>query len=189
MVSGDSAIFDGVLLVRHAHSVVDLSREASEWRLSSAGIAAAAELAAVVAAHRPDVVVSSPERKAVQTARPIAERLGVKLLFDDRLREHRPTGFLPPADFQLAVQTLFQRPDEEVFGESANTAAARVRAAIERHGNAAAFVSHGRALSAFLALCTGCSGWEIWRDLRMPDLLRMHSINGALDFVRLDKGP
>jgi len=66
--------------VRHAAVDLDLARPASTWELTAEGRADAEAVAARLAPVAR--VLSSPERKAVATAEPIAARSGVELELD-----------------------------------------------------------------------------------------------------------
>jgi broad specificity phosphatase PhoE len=88
------------------------------------------------------------------------------------VREHEAPGHLPRDEFRRAVHDLFARPEDPVFGEPAIAAARRFARAVERNdASPVMVVSHGRVISAYLARVTGISGWRIWHDLAMPDLL------------------
>ncbi len=74
-----------LILVRHA-SAEPASGGPDELRpLSAEGRAAAQRLGERLAALAPDAVVSSPLRRARETAEPIAARAGVELRLDERL--------------------------------------------------------------------------------------------------------
>jgi probable phosphoglycerate mutase len=79
-------------LVRHAATDWTGARwsgRRSDPSLSAAGRRAADDLAAALAGRLPPraVILASPSRRAVETARPIADRLGVPMELDDDLRE------------------------------------------------------------------------------------------------------
>src|SRR5690349_24733280 len=80
-----------LLLARHAETVWhEENRYAggrSEPELTERGLRQAAQLAEAAVALGVDVVVSSPQRRAVTTATPAAEALGVPLLLRPDLRE------------------------------------------------------------------------------------------------------
>jgi broad specificity phosphatase PhoE len=180
-----------LLLVRHAEPEVDPTRPSSTWPLSSGGMQAAAALAGEIIRHSsPSVLLVSPELKAAQTAAPLARALGLPVTIEADVREHEAPGYLPRDEFRNAVHDLFARPAEAVFGESANAAAQRLARAVTRAGaESVMVVSHGRVMSAYLAHLTGVSGWQIWRDLTMPDLLRLDlDASGAGAFTRLYSG-
>jgi 2,3-bisphosphoglycerate-dependent phosphoglycerate mutase len=76
-----------MMLIRHGRPE---EGEAADPGLSASGHEAAALLAEHLtggAVRRPDAVWSSPMRRALETASPIAELLGLPVQTDDRLRE------------------------------------------------------------------------------------------------------
>jgi glucosyl-3-phosphoglycerate phosphatase len=79
-----------VFLVRHGRTSWNAERRfqgQADPPLDDVGRAQAYEVAALVAALAPDVLVSSDAMRAVQTAEPIAEFTGLDVVVDARLRE------------------------------------------------------------------------------------------------------
>jgi phosphohistidine phosphatase len=78
-----------LLLLRHAHAGDPLEWTKSDdiRPLSKKGRDQAARMAAYLARLdiRADVIVSSPRARAVQTAQPVADALGLEVRIDDRL--------------------------------------------------------------------------------------------------------
>jgi broad specificity phosphatase PhoE len=163
-----------VLLVRHSVPEVDPSIPAADWRLSPEGRRRCTALAERVAAHEPDVVVSSPEPKARETAELLAARLGLVLREASELREQerRTVGWLERAELEASIRRLFAEPDRVVFGEeSAADALSRFSRAVDGLGDGAVVVSHGTVISLYAAGRTGRDAFEIWSGLELPDLL------------------
>ena len=114
-------------LVRHAHSVanradaraqeagaeeLDLEHRDADVELSDVGLAQAEAVGTWLAAQEgsvhPTVVVSSPYRRALQTAERVVARLGLEVRHDERLRE-RGLGVLDGLT-ELGIRTRF--PEE-----------------------------------------------------------------------------
>ncbi|MDT4973237.1 MAG: glucosyl-3-phosphoglycerate phosphatase, partial [Pseudonocardiales bacterium] len=79
-----------VFLLRHGRTSWNAERRfqgQADPPLDDVGRAQAYEVAALVAALSPGVLVSSDAMRAVQTADPIAEITGLEVLVDARLRE------------------------------------------------------------------------------------------------------
>jgi broad specificity phosphatase PhoE len=79
-----------VILLRHARTAWNAERRfqgQADPPLDDVGRAQAYEVAALIAALAPDVLVSSDAARALQTAAPIAEVTGLDVLADARLRE------------------------------------------------------------------------------------------------------
>jgi broad specificity phosphatase PhoE len=133
-------------------------------------------LAARLAAHAPDVIVTSRESKANETGALVAERLHVTLEVADGLHEHmrERASWLPEQEFEQAVAAFFARPNELVFGEeTAAQASARFDAAVQnvlaRHpSEAVAIVAHGTVITLFLAQHAGVAPLPFWKRLGMP---------------------
>src|SRR5512146_382347 len=122
-----------LILVKHARPLVIPGMPAPRWTLSDAGRAACEPMARALAPWRLDVLLASEEPKAAETARLAGERLGVPWRTAPDLHEHDRAGspfFASEAAFAAAVETLFMRPGELVYGrETADDALARFSAA------------------------------------------------------------
>lgn len=172
-----------VMLVRHAEPQIEIDVPAAEWCLTSRGVASTQRLAVELAKAHPTLVVASPERKALETARIVAGALGLPLEQDERVSEQGAEAgqFLTDyAEFRALVRHHFDHPDEVVMRrESSHAAGERfgeaVRSRIDPDAGTETglpvIVSHGRIMASWLASVTGVSAWEIWTELRMPDLL------------------
>ena len=162
-----------LLLVRHSVPTVDRGRAAEEWRLSEEGRRRCGPLGERLAAYEPQLLLSSPEPKARETAELVAPPLGLEVQVDERLREtaRRTVGWLEREKLQHGIAQLFARPDEVVYGEeSANDALARFAAAVDGLEDAVV-VSHGTVISLYAAARTGRDAYELWRGLELPDVL------------------
>lgn len=167
------------LLVRHAQPEIDPEQPAAAWPLSETGRFAARELAFAIGRLAPGMVVTSAERKAVETGAEIAAVLDLGLTIDDSLGEQGLTSLplLSDAEFRAAVEAHFREPERVVLGnESSAEAGQRLGRALDRLEQSASsvqgipiVVTHGRALASFLARLTGDDAVATWRSLRMPE--------------------
>jgi broad specificity phosphatase PhoE len=156
----------------HAEVVVDPARPIESWGLSTDGRARAAGAAAV--AWHPGVrrIVSSTERKAIDTAAIVAEAVGLVPSTDAALGEidRSATGYLPVDEFDVVVDAFFAAPEGSVRGwERAVDAQARiVRAvrALTTDGDVT-IVSHGAVGALLLA---DLRGVPISRALDQPGM-------------------
>jgi 2,3-bisphosphoglycerate-dependent phosphoglycerate mutase len=171
-----------VILVRHAEPQVEIEIPAAAWSLTTRGEQATRRLVPRLASLRPGVVVTSPERKALQTAGLLAEGLELSLQQDERFSEQGAEvgEFFPDySDFRARVEEHFARPDEVVFrGESSHAAADRFASGVASLRESATtgvpiIVSHGRIMASWLASVTGEPALGIWTSLRMPDLIEV----------------
>lgn len=96
-------------------------------------------------------IVSSGERKAIETAQILGAHIGVTPEIRERMHENdrSATGFLPPAEFERVADEFFAYPETSIRGwERANDAQTRIRGEVDRvlagHGEGdVAFVGHG----------------------------------------------
>lgn len=135
----------------HPQVRIDPDVPVPDWGLSDVGLARtqAFALAPVLRATRR--IVSSAERKAMETARCIADGLGLTVEIREAMHENdrSATGFLPPPEFEKMADAFFAAPDESVRGwERARDAQARILAEVEAvlagpSGGDVLFVGHG----------------------------------------------
>ena len=108
-------------------------KPASAWRLGEVGRRRAEELAARLCEFRPEVIWSSREPKAVETADIVARALEVPVKIMDRLEEHHRGNvlFLPKEEFHSAVERFFFNPGQLELGtETADQARERTAGSI-----------------------------------------------------------
>lgn len=106
----------------HPEVVVDPAVRIQEWGLSPSGRARAACVAALF--PQPLRIVSSNERKALDTAEIVAGRWGTEFEVDEDLGEmdRSATGHLDPSDFEPTVDTFFaERSSPSAAGNARST--------------------------------------------------------------------
>lgn len=155
-----------VWFVTHAEPVVDPAAPIESWGLSPVGRARAGAWRAPAACP----VVSSTERKAIETAELVADGRSVEQ--DPALGEidRSATGYLPLDEFDAVVEAFFARPSESVRGwERAVDAQERIVAAVRSHACAGdvVLVSHGAVGALLLA---SLSGRPIARTFEQPGM-------------------
>jgi len=149
-----------LLLIRHALPLRSQPGEGADPELSDVGLEQAQRLPEALARHRIARVLSSPQRRARQTAKPVAEALGLAVDIDDRLAEYDRdlAHYIPieqireefPHEWdRLARGHLPSGVDEDCF-------VARVFAAINDvvsdggHEHTVAMFSHGGVINVIL---------------------------------------
>jgi len=141
-------------LIRHARSQM-MGATIERWPLSEEGRREAGVLARQNFWREIELIFSSPEPKALQTAWPSARRWGIPLEIVDCLHElHRPQ--LVP-DYEMTIARLFAEPETSIAGmDPAAHAAKRITRCLKELVAAhleqtLAVVSHGLILTLFLA--------------------------------------
>lgn len=174
-----------LILVKHSLPEIKETLPAREWRLSQEGRSRAQRLALKLGPYQPDVIVSSVEPKAVETAEIIARQLKLGFQLVEGLHEHNrdQTPYLSSDQFEMAVHQLFLHPDSLVFGsETANEAHLRFSRAVQTISNShqhktAVVVSHGTVIALFVSRLMATPGFLLWKELGLPAfvVLNMHS--------------
>ena len=112
---------------------VDPSTPIEHWPISATGIERIRVMLQQPWVNTVDRIVSSSERKAVQTAEILASalRLPVEIRPTTGENDRSSTGFLPPEEFELAADAFFAKPHESIRGwERAVDAQRRIATAL-----------------------------------------------------------
>lgn len=159
--------------ITHPQVQIDANVPVPDWGLSEIGRARA-----LVMLDQPWVgsirrVVSSAERKAIETAEILGKHLGLAVEVRERMHENdrSATGFLPPPEFEAVADQFFANPHTSIRGwERAIDAQQRIVREVEtvleiaRSGDIA-FVGHG---GVGTLLLLSLSGREISREADQP---------------------
>jgi probable phosphoglycerate mutase len=178
-----------LLLVRHAEPVrigPEESRgEAVDPQLTRRGLEQAERIAAWLAVERVDHVVSSPLRRARETAHPIADAHGLAVEIVDGLCEYDVA-----ADHYIPVEELRETKDdrwlamvegrwEDYGGENPDHFRARIVPALDaviaaHPGETVVAVCHGGVINVYLAALLGLPH-HLWFDPAYTSLNRVRA--------------
>ncbi|QHQ33674.1 histidine phosphatase family protein [Algicella marina] len=125
---------DIVRYLTHPQVRVEPHLPVPEWGLSTEGAARITVLAAGDALGATSVIWSSEERKAVESATPLATALACALhtCLDLGENDRSATGFLPPVEFEAMADAFLANPESSVCGwERAVDAQTRIVAAVD----------------------------------------------------------
>lgn len=170
-----------LILVKHSVPEIVGDRPANMWSLSNEGRLRARQLVDELKRFEPDIIVSSDEPKATETAEIIARNLGLNMQVIHDLHEHDRSNepYMSLEVFQASIQKLFDEPSQLVFGnETADQAHARFYRAIhsilnEHRDKTVIVVAHGTVISLFVSRLTGSSDMELWQKLGLPSYIAM----------------
>ena len=168
-----------LILVKHSLPEVIPAIPAKQWGLSKAGQARCKTLAEKIAPYSPDILISSVEPKAVETAQIVARQMDKPFRTFEDLHEHDRTGveFLDQERFESRVHEFFRHPDKLVMGkETASQACERFSKALasiemEYPGKNAVVVSHGTVITLFVEKVTGLEPFPFWKKLDLPSFV------------------
>jgi probable phosphoglycerate mutase len=149
-----------LLLIRHALPLRSEPGQGSDPDLSEEGIEQAKRLPDALARFPITRLVSSPQRRSVQTAQPVADALGLAIEIDERIAEYdRDLEYYIPieqiaAEFpeelaRLAQGHLPSTVDEAAFLDRIN-AGVRDLVATGDHDDTIAVFSHGGVINGLL---------------------------------------
>ena len=165
-----------LLLVKHSLPEIIPGLPAERWRLSEEGQRRCDLLAERLAAYAPEMIVSSREPKAQETAQLVARRLSLPVEIASGLHEHErwKVPFTGQEQFEAEIARFFAQPDQLVFGEeTARQAQQRfqqaVMAALARYPcQTLVVVAHGTVISLFAAQYCGVEPFPFWKRLGLP---------------------
>lgn len=157
---------------------VDGNASPAAWPLVSEAVVAAGALRLDAASER-TVVVSSPERKAVQTCALAVGASESAVLTDTGLREIDRIESVDAGFRDARRAWIAGRIDERHRGwESPDAAARRFHEALLRHpGDHLIVATHGMVLTSWLVaqgiVASGGDAIEFWESLRLPDVIAL----------------
>jgi broad specificity phosphatase PhoE len=123
-----------VRYLTHAQVNIDPAIPVPSWGLSEIGRARTEAVGSTRQLSRTTQIISSGERKAIETAEIIAARLNVAVEVRQAMHENdrSATGFLVPDEFQAVADQFFARPQISVRGwERAVDAQSRIVREVE----------------------------------------------------------
>lgn len=170
-----------LILIKHSLPRIEEDRPANTWSLSVEGQLRAHRLAEQLERFEPEVIVSSNEPKAKETAEILAShfQLDMQMISDLREQDRSKVPHLSTNAFQASIREFFQKPDKLVFGsETANQAHARFYRAVhfilnEHKNKTVVIVTHGTVISLFVSRLTGSSDLELWSQLGLPSFIAL----------------
>jgi broad specificity phosphatase PhoE len=122
-----------VLFLTHPQVAIDPAIPVPDWTLSPVGTERVVRFSASPSLARVTAIYSSGERKAVDTARILAERIGIpfSIVADLHENDRSATGYLPPDQFEAVADRFFAEPEISVLGwERAVDAQSRIVACV-----------------------------------------------------------
>lgn len=168
-----------LILIKHSHSQMTPGLPPEEWELSEQGRARCASLATRLSTQLPELIFSSEERKAAQTAELLADALHRPWQTSPGLHEH-DRGNVPvmaTKEFISAMAQVFRRPRERILGrESADQALTRFEQSLSRlldqHADQdLAVVTHGTVIALYAAEYADVDPFLNWRQMGLPSFM------------------
>jgi broad specificity phosphatase PhoE len=148
----------GILhLMRHAETAIDRNSPVHEWPITKEGLREAEELASNGIFDNVDSIFSSTEDKALQTAAPFADRLGIEIDSYSELGElDRGDAYLSNSEYLHSVERVLNRLDAVPGWEIREHALSRFQSVLKRIMDEGDFkegllISHGLVLSMYFA--------------------------------------
>lgn len=160
-----------IVFLRHFETDVDEDVPAEAWELSAAGTEAMRDLLQSDIVQGIDRVYSSPEHKALRTARAVAETAGIPLEAVDALREvdRSGEGFIEDHDEYIRmVRDYLQNSTVPYQWENREAVEDRIRTFLETvdtRDDRVMAVTHGMFLSTLIPRVRGTDPFTFWKEL------------------------
>lgn len=171
-------------LLRHAESQPDPHLDESKWLLSKRGEEQADALVEDLGRLGIDRVFSSPYQRALDTVQRFAADSGLEVISVDALRERKLTTSFA-TDFESLITRAwddldFALPDCE-SGLACQTRMFELvsNLVLEYPGKKLLLSTHGNALALLLNRLDPDYGFDFWRSLRNPDLIKVIHEHGG----------
>ncbi|MCC6239324.1 MAG: histidine phosphatase family protein [Phycisphaerales bacterium] len=168
-----------LILIKHAPPEKDADTPSHQWGLSAQGQQLSRIMAGELRQHAPQIIISSLEPKALQTAQIIARELAIPVETDADLAEHERNNvpLMETRDFISLMALLFNRPRQLVLGqETAEQAKKRITKALHRifdqhPDQTIAVMTHGTVLALYASELIDEDPFTLWRKLALPSYL------------------
>ncbi|MCC7363980.1 MAG: histidine phosphatase family protein [Dehalococcoidia bacterium] len=175
-----------IILVRHGLPAIDRAVPSEAWQLDPAGLGDISRMVEALPVPLERQVFHSPLPKAAATASVFSVVRGLQLVADERLREADHDGGW--IDDYAAVARAYVSGEPLAGWEPQADVVRRMSEAIDeatgtREGTVA-FVTHGLAMSLFLASRTHFDAAEFWAGLSLPDAWRLDRTGELTRLVR-----
>jgi 2,3-bisphosphoglycerate-dependent phosphoglycerate mutase len=174
-----------IYIVRHCKA----SGQDPDAPLTREGVAQATQLADRLALLPIERITSSPFLRATQSIAPLAQRLGLPIITDERLAERiLSTAALP--DWLAALQATFDDLDRCFEGGESSRAAMQRAAGVMREcdlhsANVTLLVTHGNLMTLLLKHFDPRIGFVEWQRLTNPDVYRVVLAPERTEIVRM----
>src|SRR3990167_11058211 len=168
-----------LVLIRHSKSLVNPNIPIPTWALSDEGVALAKKLNGIEQLKTLDVVYSSLQPKALETAILATKDAGIPIKTDDRLTETTSftNKFVSPEELEENSRKYYLDNQLSFYdGETSQEALNRFTEAIEDIVKAendkknVGIVSHGNVLTLFSAQYAGMNAHELHEKMTYPDI-------------------
>ncbi len=186
-----------LVLVRHAEpvrvSAAETSGAAADPGLTARGHDQALRLAGWLAADHFDAVLVSPKRRALETAAPVADALGLAVKVDESIVEYdaQADHYIPMEELRATRDARFEAMVEgrwaDFSGEPPEEFRARLHGALdaivrEHPGQRVLAVCHGGVINVMLAIVLGLDR-HLWFEPAYTSISRVVASRGGVRSV------
>jgi 2,3-bisphosphoglycerate-dependent phosphoglycerate mutase len=166
-----------IYLVRHCKA----AGQEPDAPLVDEGFKQAKHLADYLSEMAIEYLISSPFKRAVDSIRPLSERIGIPIEFDERLRERVLSSVSLDNWMDCLEQTYLDDDLKFEGGESSKEAAARgiqvIEELLRRPEHTGLIVTHGGLLSLIIRQFI-MFGFDDWKNLTNPDVFLLTIVAG-----------
>jgi len=162
---------NSIIFLRHAETVVDQNTPVDKWKISKKGVGITKKIVNSGCFDDIEIIIASEEKKAIQTASFVAERLGKKIITSSDFNELKRAGGYKDSkrEYEKQVKMIFEKGHSEIKEwEASRSALDRIKGGVEQLDNKYSnkkilVVSHGIILSLFFGYLLGISKEEYFQ--------------------------
>ncbi|MGJ7913263.1 histidine phosphatase family protein [Neobacillus sp. LXY-1] len=172
-----------IYVIRHCEA----EGQPAESSLTEKGLSQANDLANYLSNKKVDQIISSPYIRAIQSIRPLAEKLQLNIEKDPRLAE-RVLSTQNLVDWLEQLKETFVDFEKKLEGgESSREAQKRILKVVEevQDNKTAIIVTHGNIMSLLINYFDRSFSFEEWKKLSNPDVFLLKIEGSKASFERL----
>lgn len=168
-----------LVLIRHSKSLVNPNIPITTWGLSTEGVALAEKLNGIPQVKSLDVLYSSLQTKALETAILVTKNTGIPIKTDNRLTESTSftNKFISPEQLEQKTMDYYSNRrlgfnNGETFQQSLNRFNVAMEDIIKAEDDEKniGIVSHGNILTAFASQFVDKDAYELHESMKYPDI-------------------
>lgn len=174
-----------IYLVRHGKA----EGQAFESPLTEKGVKQASDLVTFFDNIIVERIISSPYKRAIQTIKPLAEKLNIKIEINSQLKE-RILSTEPLPDWRANLKETFENPYMTFAGGESSEEATRrmvevVEGVFKSKLSNTVLVTHGNVMALLLKYYNKQFGFNEWAKLSNPDIYRLSLDSLGVTFERV----
>lgn len=158
-----------IYLLRHCEA----TGQEPDAKLTEKGKEQAVEIARFFEKQPIEHIISSPFTRAIQSIEPTADKLGLQLHIDNRLRERRLVSKRLTDWLERFTESVEEKDVKMATGEFSQDITTNLFEVLELAPDGTVISTHGNIIGLILKQIDGLSGFKEWIELSHPDVYKL----------------